>query len=377
MASLIFDRVNIRVMDHIRSARVLDDDVHSASAVAWLCRAQDATPDRGVSHSYLIGKGWMHSYPETTGYIISTFINRARLLNEQALLRRALDMAEWELGLQLENGAIPGLVSGEPVVFDTGQVLFGWISAHAETKDRRFMDAAIRAGDWLERGLDEHGTWSSYGNPGTDSIHTYNIRVAWALLALASASGEQRYADAAGRFIGWALGQEEGKGWFLRNCLNDNDRPLLHTIAYTSQGLLESGLMLGDARCIDAARRTSVELKEHVSADGRMPGRFDRFWNPASTWCCLTGMAQTAIVWQRLDRLDGTNHYGEEIERVISFLKGTQDLTSSNDGVRGGIKGSFPVNGGYGTYRLLNWAAKFFIDALLLRKFPAADFPLY
>lgn len=374
---MIFERVKIRVWDLMRPAKALDDRFHSTAAVAWLCRAQDATPDRGVSHSYLIGKGWMPSYPETTGYIIPSFINRARLLGEQDLLRRALDMAEWELGLQLENGAIPGLVSSEPVVFDTGQVLFGWISAYAETKDRRFMDAAVRAGDWLVDGLDENGTWSAFGNPGTDSMHTYNIRVAWALLALAEASGDHRYADAACRFIRWALGQEEGNGWFRRNCLNDNDRPLLHTIAYTSQGLLECGILLGDARCIDAARRTSAKLKEHVGADGRMPGRFDRSWNPAAPWCCLTGMAQTAIVWQCLDRLDGTKNYGEEAEKVVSFLKGAQDLGSSNNGVRGGIKGSFPVNGGYGTYRLLNWAAKFFIDALLLREVPAADFSLY
>ena len=36
---------------------------------------------------------------------------------------------------------------------------------------------------------------------------------------------------------------------------------------------------------------------------------------------------------------------------------------SGNDGVRGGVKGSYPVDGGYGTYQFLNWAAKFCIDA--------------
>ncbi len=33
---------------------------------------------------------------------------------------------------------------------------------------------------------------------------------------------------------------------------------------------------------------------------------------------------------------------------------------------RGGIKGSFPVNGAYGRYQYLNWAAKFFMDSLML-----------
>ncbi len=30
---------------------------------------------------------------------------------------------------------------------------------------------------------------------------------------------------------------------------------------------------------------------------------------------------------------------------------------------RGGVKGSFPVDGDYGTFEYLNWAAKFFIDS--------------
>jgi hypothetical protein len=43
----------------------------------------------------------------------------------------------------------------------------------------------------------------------------------------------------------------------------------------------------------------------------------------------------------------------------------TQDCTSPNGGLRGGIRGSFPVNGAYGRYRVLNWATKFFVDALM------------
>jgi len=40
--------------------------------------------------------------------------------------------------------------------------------------------------------------------------------------------------------------------------------------------------------------------------------------------------------------------------------------TEGAPGIRGGVKGSFPVNGGYGTYQYLNWACKFFLDANLL-----------
>jgi hypothetical protein len=35
---------------------------------------------------------------------------------------------------------------------------------------------------------------------------------------------------------------------------------------------------------------------------------------------------------------------------------------------RGGIKGSFPVDGSYGKFQYLNWACKFFIDSHLLEQ---------
>ena len=44
-----------------------------------------------------------------------------------------------------------------------------------------------------------------------------------------------------------------------------------------------------------------------------------------------------------------------------------------NKGIRGGIAGCYPVWGGYIQYGYPNWAAKFFIDALLLIEQADAD----
>jgi hypothetical protein len=46
----------------------------------------------------------------------------------------------------------------------------------------------------------------------------------------------------------------------------------------------------------------------------------------------------------------------------------TQDLITADDDVRGGIKGSNPVWGRYAPMSFPNWAAKFFVDAMWLRK---------
>src|SRR5688572_17449728 len=53
-----------------------------AGAYGWLCRAQDATPDDGVSGWYHLVRGWSPSYPETTGYLIPTFLTYARVRSQ-------------------------------------------------------------------------------------------------------------------------------------------------------------------------------------------------------------------------------------------------------------------------------------------------------
>ncbi len=40
------------------------------------------------------------------------------------------------------------------------------------------------------------------------------------------------------------------------------------------------------------------------------------------------------------------------------------DVTASDETVRGGVYGSWPVGGEYCRFEIINWAVKFFIDAL-------------
>src|SRR5262245_38916208 len=59
------------------------DDDHLRAAADWLTRAQDATDDGGVSGRFLLKSGWTSSYPETTGYIIPTFLALATVLGDK------------------------------------------------------------------------------------------------------------------------------------------------------------------------------------------------------------------------------------------------------------------------------------------------------
>lgn len=357
----------------------VDNVSHLSEAVKWIYRAQDASPDKGVSHSYAIAKGWAPSYPETTGYIIPSLLNWSRVADDSEAQKRAFEMADWEIEIQLNSGAVMSSVVGlpkmRPVVFNTGQVIFGWISAYRETGHQKYLNAALKAADWLVDNLDQNNVWSSHGNAGTKGIHTYNVRSAWAMLLLSEVASNSQYADRMNPLLEWILLQEVDRGWFRHNCLNNNKAPLLHTIAYTARGLLESGLILGENIFIDASMRTANELLNHVAHDGSMPGRFDQHWKGTVRWSCLTGMAQMSLVWAKLFRVTQNTQYAIAAKKVNDFLKRMQDIKSENPGIRGGIKGSYPINGQYGRYRILNWATKFFIDALLLEEYP--DLPEY
>ena len=110
------------------------------AAIQWICRAQDATPDGGVARSFgfvyqpfFRCKGWVASYPETTGYIIPTMFDYARESGRQDLFDRAVRMADWECDVQMANGAVQGGTVAQPAspaVFNTGQVIFGWVRAY-------------------------------------------------------------------------------------------------------------------------------------------------------------------------------------------------------------------------------------------------------
>ncbi len=368
---MILQRGSELLRERIRMSRpIASPQEHLKAALSWLYAAQDSSPDGGVSHSFLIGKRWMRSYPETTGYIIPTLLNWSRAKQDDEAERRAMDMADWELGVQLECGAIPELTSGKPVIFDTGQVIFGWMAAHRHSGDDRYLDAASRGADWLLSQLDAEGVWRSphdSGGPG----RVYNARVAWSLLELSRLAEDPSLEIPMRRFLDWALAQERGEGWFDHNCLTHDAEPLLHTIAYTARGFLESGMLLGEPKLLEASGRTATRLNGAVDARGRLPGRFDREWRAAVNWACLTGMAQTSIIWQRL-AASADSHQAPKAEEYVraarlvnSWLMRGQDISSGDPRLRGGIRGSYPVNGAYGQWRVLNWATKFFIDAIM------------
>lgn len=349
---------------------------HLVSAIDWLVRAQDATPDDGIARGYSVayspywgGTGWQASYPETTGYIIPTLLQAARHLGREEYAARALRAARWEADIQLESGAVQGGVIGQgrsPAVFNTGQVMLGWLAAWEYGGDARFAEAARRAGAYLFSVLETDGHWRT-GNSRFAARETtlYNARVAWALAEVGRALNEPTFLESASRNLHAVAAMQHANGWFPSCCLTDPARPLLHTLAYTVRGMLEGARVLEDGRLLSAGVKAARALAETVRPGGFMAGRYLPDWGEAVSWSCLTGQVQMANNWMRLYLLTGERGWLAPVPAVLEFVKRTQNRTTDLDGLRGGIKGSCPMDGEYGRFEILNWATKYFADALM------------
>jgi hypothetical protein len=364
--------LRLRCLDREKSQgrnQLRDDETHLRAALSWIARAQDAGYDDGVSAMYSCLQGWQGSYPETTGYIIPTLYAAAAELNESAWRERAWRMAEWLLTKQCGNGGFPGLFDGrlsEPRVFNTGQIIFGLLRTFEETHDARFLDSARRAGDWLIALQDDDGAWRRWTYNGI--VHTYNTRTAWALVRLGHRMKEPAYCTAACRNAAWAIRQQTPMGWFRHNGFETNGATHLHTIVYAMRGLLEIGDACGEKVFIESATRCADVLHGLWQREGRIPGAFDEEWSRPAAWSCLPGGAQLVIAWLRLDQIHGARRYRSSACALLDHVKASQLLGERNPGLAGGVTGSFPVNGDYERYCVVNWGAKFLADAILLKR---------
>jgi hypothetical protein len=354
---------------------------HIEGTLAWLLRAHDATADDGVAAGYQPARRlWFPSYPETTGYIISTFLRaaeRAAARGETAdatdLRARARRMGRWEIAVQMPAGCVQadylGAEPRRPAVFNTGQVLFGWCALHDLDGDPAWLGAARRAAEWLLAAQEPDGSWRRGQSPkASNPVHAYDVRVAWALAEYYRITQDSPARDAARRAAEWTLARQEPDGWFADTAFNMDAAPTTHPIGYVLEGLAAVGLRLGESSYVEAARRGADQLRDRLTADGRLAGAYGRGWRPAARSSCLTGNAQIGIVWGWLHALGSEERYRDGLARVNHLIARTQRLADPDPGIRGGVKGSHPNTGGYSPFFYPNWAAKFYLDALMLEE---------
>jgi hypothetical protein len=348
-----------------------DHRIHLRGAIDWLCRAQDVRNSQldagGVAAGWSFEDGWLPSYPETTGYIIETFIAAAQHLDRPELIERTQKMIDWELSLQTPDGAFPGHfgeAGSHPVIFNQGQILHGLVAGYTALNRQDCLDAGVRAGHWLVAQQDDDGCYRKFEHHGVP--HVYNTRAIWALAAMGVVANEPAFLAAAQRNLDWALTQQTPSGWFATNAFVPGKHPFTHTIAYAIRGFIEVGVLLGEERYLNAAERAARGLMAQQRSDGWLAGTYGDNWTPMASYACVTGVAQMALCWLRLAQITGDKSFRDAAGRAIAYVKRTQRLDEDDTIVRGAIPGSAPIWGAYSRFEFPNWAAKFFADALIM-----------
>lgn len=352
------------------------DEQHLQAAGRWIAAAQDASGDGGIVGRYSLREGWTTSYPETTGYSVPSLIDLGLSTGNQEWLERAARAVDFLLGVQLPDGGFPGREIGqnrtEPSIFNTGQIICGLTAWYAHAQDERALTAALRAGEWMARCQEADGSWQKWLYGGS-TPYTYMAYAAGWLAQLGQVAGRTDLLDAGAAHLEWVMGHRDAEtGWF-RDCGfavagHGAEEAFTHTIAYTLAGVLQISQLTGNDAGIAAVRDAAIRIARTMQLKRWLPGVLDRRWRGKSDYACLTGNAQMALVWFDLHELRPDPALVSAGCTAIDLVKLAQPMTSKTPGIYGGIPGSDPIWGDYIHLSYPNWAAKYFVDALLAKQ---------
>ncbi len=259
-------------------------------------------------------------YPEVTGYLVPTMLQ----YGERDL---AIRFARWLCCIQRADGSFTDQ-EGVSYIFDSGQVLRGLLAIGELVPES--LDAAGRVADYLcAQMVDEgkRGFGDRYNGTIPEAVHLY------VLPPLVEAAGILRnpvYKVAAERCLDFYCQHE--------SALQIND--LTHFLAYELEALI-------DLNRGEIAESIMNRLRARQSIDGAVPGVGD------ASWVCSPGLAQLAICWYKLGQ-------AEQGDKALAWLESRQCPS-------GGFLGSYGAGANYFPKAELPWAAKFYLDAHLLR----------
>ena len=121
------------------------------------------------------------------------------------------------------------------------------------------------------------------------------------------------------------------------------------------------------SRYLDAIGATLSALQRRFEA-GRsiLASHYDEHWRAVTPYSALDADCQIAMLWFLFSQATGDIRFANSALKMMDLVRNCIDMTAVADGVRGGLPGSFPVQGDNQRHACVNWAAKYFIDASLL-----------
>ena len=271
-------------------------------------------------------------YPEVTGYCIPTLL----AVGEVAMAEK---FARWLVTVQNPDGSFSLDDPSRNYVFDTGQIIRGWVSIIDRLPE--LNEPLQRACAWVINGADPitgrlmvpapGGAWS-LGSRGevSEGIHLYVLKP---LRDAAAALGQPKIREVADKALAYYLANVPVTNFAQSNMLT-------HFYGYMQEALFELG-------CFEQARQGMASVAAYQRENGAVAAYYD------VPWVCSTGLAQLAIVWYLLDDVS-------RADRALAFVEQLQNSS-------GGFFGSYGVGATYFPADEIPWAVKYAIEAEHLR----------
>lgn len=343
-------------------------EVRTTATLKWLERSVAATDNRGSAAYFHLWRGWSAAYPETTGYLIETLFDYAAYFKAEKWKNLALVCADWLCAIQHPDGGFPGGMgeSGEPIVFDTGQILFGLIAAWKQSDEEKYRAVLVKAVHWLLENLEPDGAWRKFAYvPGY--VPAYYTRVVWAVLSANEVLQDDEIIPKMRRALQFYNAQAQPNGAIKSWAFAPGEQAYTHTIAYTLRGFLECGGMLNDQDLLTTAQRMAAAIASLYEKHQKLAGSYDENWRGDYRFSCVTGDAQLAMAFARFFQISGEQQYHNLAKKIFTQTARRQWLLPFPN-VNGAIPGSVPLWGRYQRFTFPNWAAKFYLDAYLILK---------
>ncbi|HQX43118.1 MAG: hypothetical protein KA251_00095 [Saprospiraceae bacterium] len=331
-------------------------------ALGWLKQAHIKANYNGFCHSKKLwlpeSISWEKPYPETTGYLIENFLrfNNGGSVENSSIGLRA---ADWLCEIQASEGYFfSGVKFITPSAFNTSQVLFGLMEAHnieGVHSYKKALDLAIR---WLLGQIGLDGKWES-GLYRSGYFASYYSRAIWPLLCI-EYFPEQREKATESLDLLWENTNNyySFKDWGF----NPSKPGLSHTIAYTIEGFIESGVVLNRQEMINYCLNSLEVLCKVIKKDGRLAAKYNTRWQACSFSKCVTGQAQIISLLAKAFQISPNSIYKSTALTLMEEMINWQ-IKLINKSHNGAFPASMPIYGAYFPFRYVNWTNKFFLDA--------------
>jgi len=254
---------------------------------------------------------------------------------------------------------------GKSSIFNTGQILLGLSEHYLETNDSKVASSLTKAVNFMNSNATEDGYTADFCY--NKRFSSYYSRAAYGHIKAGKAIGDVKAVESAVKVSTAILNRSNPDGSIAEWGFKDQWH-VLHTVIYTLRGLFEVGHEAQDERFILCAVAGLDWLKEvgpKISAGSKTVANGDLYPKTNNRELCFTGLAQQAILAQKLKNLGYAVDEQFNIYTPIALLKGHQFVGCEQSSISGSLPGCKPLNGAYQPLSSPIWAVKFFIDALL------------